>query len=469
VRPSRVWIVPWISPPATAGDPSSARAAIPTSAERIDTFGADGLRPALLQPTHKSTLLGPQRFRAGARRGIVEVAMSQRLSPDPEIESLIRQLNAAAKNVGEPAPAAAMDALEERAVTPVPVAPSRWPLPPRDQAGLEWLGALLRGARARQASDALLVAGLPPVLRVNGRLETIGDRELGPTSSGVLCAALVPADRRAALERGRWAAAVRFLPEDAPDLESLNLPPSLAAFAELTQGLVLVTGPTGCGKSTTMAAILRRILERRRVHVITIEDPVEYELPHGTSVVEHVEIGRDAGSFVEALRSALRQNPDVLLIGEMRDRESIGIAITAAETGHLVLSSLHTGDAPQTIHRILDSYPAEQIDLVRVQLSMSLAGIVSQQLLPRRAAPGRVPAIEVLVATHAVRNLVRQGKIPQLRSQLTLERDSGMLALDLSLARLVRAGLVDAAEARARARVPAELEQLLAHGKDVER
>jgi twitching motility protein PilT len=189
---------------------------------------------------------------------------------------------------------------------------------------------------------------------------------------------------------------------------------------------------------------------------------VEYTHEHdGTSIAEHIEISRDSDSFAGALRSALRQDPDVLLIGEMRDPESISIAITAAETGHLVLSTLHTGDAPQTVHRILDSYPAEQMETVRVQFSISLAGIISQQLLPRKDGAGRVPAVEILVATNAVRNLIRQGKIPQLRSQLALERFAGMLDLDHSLAQLVRDDLVELEVARPRARVPEEFANLI--------
>jgi len=221
---------------------------------------------------------------------------------------------------------------------------------------------------------------------------------------------------------------------------------------------VLVTGPTGCGKSTTLAALLRRILSRRRVHLVTIEDPVEYEHAHEDSLVEHIEIGRDVPSFAHALRSVLRQDPDVVLIGEMRDPESMAIAISAGETGHLVLSTLHTGDAPQTIHRILDSFPANQMEAVRAQLSVSLAGIISQQLLPRIDEPGRVPAVEVLMATPAVRNLIRQGKIEQLRSQITLGRAMGMLELDRALSDLVRRGLVDEREARVRARIPNEFD-----------
>jgi twitching motility protein PilT len=321
---------------------------------------------------------------------------------------------------------------------------------------------------------------------VNGRLVPVSDAALDASESARLCAALVPGSHAAALGEtgaadfvvarkgigrlrcnvhragGGWSAAVRLLPERVPDLESLHLPECLGRFAEMEYGLLLVTGPTGSGKSTTLAALMRRILARRRVHVITIEDPVEYAHPHGESVVEHVEIGRDSPSFASALRSALRQDPDVMLIGEMRDPESIGIAITAAETGHLVLSTLHTGDAPQTLHRILDSYPAGQAEQVRVQLSVSLAGIVSQQLVPRRDGKGRVPAVEVMVATHAVRNLIRQGKIAHLRSQITLEKQAGMLGLDVSLARLAREGLIERGAARARSRVPEEFDHLLA-------
>jgi twitching motility protein PilT len=262
-------------------------------------------------------------------------------------------------------------------------------------------------------------------------------------------------------ERSTWSAAIRLFPRELPEIEKLNLPEGVGRFAEMHHGLVLVTGPTGSGKSTTLAAILKRALARRRVHVITIEDPVEYEHPHGGSVVEHIEIGRDAPTFVKALRAALRQDPDILLVGEMRDRESISIAITAAETGHLVLSTLHTGDAPQTINRILDSYPAGQIEAVRTQLSISLAGIVSQRLLPRKDGAGRVPAVELVFASDAIRNLVRRGKIEQIGTQITLEQNAGMISLDQSLAELVRRGLVDLREARSRARAPNELELLL--------
>ena len=416
------------------------------------------------------------------RDGSVEEA--KRLLPDPDLESLIQKLNVAAKTVEETS-ISEDEATSDAPVFRRPSRESRWSLPMADDEGRERLLQLLADARRAHASDLLIVAGTRPTARVNGRLVGVGSRVLSPDDSAALCAALVPASHAGDLARagtadfvltrkgvgrfrcnvhrarGHWSAAIRLLPERVPDLAALHLPATLERFTEMEYGLVLVTGPTGSGKSTTLAALMRRLLARRRVHVITIEDPVEYAHPHGESVVEHIEIGRDAPSFAAALRSALRQDPDVLLIGEMRDPESISIAITAAETGHLVLSTLHTGDAPQTIHRILDSYPPGQADQVRVQLSISLAGIVSQQLLPRRDGRGRVPAVEVMVATHAVRNLIRQGKIAHLRSQFTLEQHAGMLGLDGSLARLVKERLVDRELARARARVPEEFDYLL--------
>jgi twitching motility protein PilT len=410
--------------------------------------------------------------------------MTKRLLPDPDLEALIQRLNDTAKETPD-----ADESVEAEPAPPSsptgPSAESRFCLPTSTSEGLDWLNRLLEEARRRDASDLLLVVGAAPVVRVHGKLRAIGGETLGPGATGTLCAALVPRARRPGLERdgavdfaigksgvGRfrcnvhrerehWSAAVRLLPDRAPELEALHLPPEVARFAELEHGLVLVTGPTGSGKSTTMASMVRRILARRSVHLITIEDPVEYSHPHGGSVVEHVEIGRDTDTFARALRSALRQDPDVLLIGEMRDAASISIAITAAETGHLVLATLHTGDAPQTIHRILDSYPSSQIETVRVQLSISLAGIISQQLLPNKGGHGRVPAVEVMVATNAVRNLIRQGKVAQLKSQIVLEKAAGMLSLDRSLADLVAADLIDRAEARPRARDVGEFDAFL--------
>jgi twitching motility protein PilT len=406
----------------------------------------------------------------------------KRLHPDPEIEALIHRLNESARQVPEPVEASSPT---EPVVTP-PAAATRFKLPQPSDEERALLARLLGQARSRHASDLLLVTGKPPVVRTDGELHGLGEPALDADAAARLCAALVAASRRQRLEEtgtadfafglegagrfranvhresGHWAAAVRLLPEATPELAALHLPDALGRLCGLRHGLVLVTGPTGSGKSTTLAAMLRRLLELRpRIHLITIEDPVEFPVVHPTAVVEHVEIGRDCLSFPAALRSALRQNPDVLVVGEMRDPESISIAITAAETGHLVLSTLHTTDAPQTVHRILDSYPAAQMETIRAQLAVSLAAVVSQQLLPRADRPGRVPAVEILIATHAVRNLVRQGKISQLRSQLALEKGAGMLSLDASLARLVRRGLVDVEQARHRARVPEELAEML--------
>ena len=411
-----------------------------------------------------------------------------KLLPDPDLEALIQKLNSAAGTAEDGPSIVAEDAAEP----PVP-RPRRselsWSLPEPDDEGRAWLRRLLAGARKRHASDLLLVSGTRPMVRVDGSLVPVENRVLTPGAVALLCAALVPASHRPSAQtsatadfavvhegigrfrcnvhraRGDWSAALRLLPEHVPDLESLHLPPAIERFAELEYGLLIVTGPTGCGKSTTLAALMKRILSRRRVHAITIEDPVEYAHPHGESVVEHIEIGRDAPSFSTALRASLRQDPDVLLIGEMRDPESISIAITAAETGHLVLSTLHTGDGPQTINRILDSYPAGQADQIRVQLSISLAGIVSQQLLPRCDGGGRVPAVEILAATHAVRNLIRRNKIAHIRAQFTLEKQSGMLSLDSSLARLVNKKMVDVESARARARVPEDFDRLVLRGQ----
>src|SRR5258708_1902856 len=208
-------------------------------------------------------------------------------------------------------------------------------------------------------------------------------------------------------QRGTLAAAIRLLPEQVPYLDSLNLPPSLAMLTERRQGLVLLTGPTGCGKTSTLAALVDRINARRRDHIITIEDPIEYQHANRNSLIEQIELGRDTPNFAQALRAVLRQDPDVIMVGEMRDSETMAAALTAAETGHLVLSSLHTNDAAQTVSRVLDTFPSGYQSQMRQQLSLALLAVISQQLVPATNGANRYPAVEILVATPATRNLIR--------------------------------------------------------------
>ncbi len=237
-------------------------------------------------------------------------------------------------------------------------------------------------------------------------------------------------------QRGTLAASIRLLPREVPTVAQLNLPESIASFAKLRQGLVLLTGPTGSGKTSTLAAIVDAINRTRECHVVTIEEPVEYEHKNGLSIIEQIEVGRDTPSFLNSLRSILRQSPDVILVGEMRDPETIATALTASETGHLVLSTLHTNDTSQAISRILDSFPSANQPQIRQQFSLALAAIVAQQLVPSADGNRRYPACEILTGTDAVRNLIRQGQDHQLRSQLSMSRAAGMCTMEQSLADL---------------------------------
>jgi twitching motility protein PilT len=242
-------------------------------------------------------------------------------------------------------------------------------------------------------------------------------------------------------QRGTLAASIRLLPSRIPTLESLRLPASLAKLAERRQGLVLVTGPTGCGKSSTLAAFIDIVNTRRAAHVVTIEDPIEYQHANRSAVIEQIEVGRDTPDFAGTLRSIVRQTPDVILVGEMRDAETIATALTAAETGHLVLSTLHTNDAIQAVSRILDCFPAANQPQIRQQLSLALLAVVAQQLA--LGVDGtRYPAVEIMIATDAVRALVRKGDDHQLRSQISTGRADGMMTMEQSLADLVRAGRI---------------------------
>jgi len=259
---------------------------------------------------------------------------------------------------------------------------------------------------------------------------------------------------------GRAAAAVRALPPRVPRFGSLNLPPTVEALAKLPRGLVLIGGPTGSGKSTTLAALVDEINRTAARHVITIEDPIEYEHTHQASVVEQVEIGIDAIDFPTALRAALRQAPDVLVVGEMRDPETMRIALAAAETGHLVLSTVHTTDAASTVGRIADSFPPERQNTIRQELAMALAAVMTQTLM-QRAGGGLVPAAELLMVGYGARQHIRKNALQHLHQEMTMTRRHGSFTLEESLAQLVKSGAIDRRDALSRAAHVEELEQLL--------
>jgi twitching motility protein PilT len=257
-------------------------------------------------------------------------------------------------------------------------------------------------------------------------------------------------------QRGNVAVALRLIPHEIPSFEWLGLPEQVQSWAGLRRGLVLVTGPTGGGKSTTLASLIDHINQNRRVHIITIEDPIEYVHDHAMSAVDQREVGDDTASFADALRSALREDPDVLLVGEMRDLESIRFALTIAETGHLVFATLHTNDVAQALDRIVDVFPSDQQPQIRVQLANTLSGICYQRLLPKQSG-GMTAAYEVMVANSAVRNLVREGKTNQLRNVLVTGQNDGMQTLEMSLSQLVKDGIVSYEEALAVSLFPKEL------------
>jgi len=324
------------------------------------------------------------------------------------------------------------------------------------------LDKLLSFAASRGASDILLIAGAPAVLRVNGALAAGSGPPLEADDVRSLVLPLLAPPQLEELQkfrsadfsflreglgrfrvnlhhqRGTLAASIRLLPARIPSLDSLHLPPVLAKLAERRQGLVLVTGATGCGKTSTLAALIDIVNSRRQAHVVTIEDPVEYQHVNRSSIIEQMEVGRDTPDFAGTVRSIMRQTPDVILVGEMRDAETMSTVLTAAETGHLVLSTLHTNDAIQAVARILDSFPAANQPQIRQQLSLALAAIIAQQLVPGLDGVSRWPATEILVATDAARALIRKGDDHQLRSQISTGRAEGMMTMEQSLAELVR-------------------------------
>jgi twitching motility protein PilT len=343
-----------------------------------------------------------------------------------------------------------------------------------------WLETLVH----RGGSDLFLVVGLPPAVRVGGQVIRLDEEPLGPdTIEEAILPHLPPQGvqkyrnegstdnslRRADLgrfrinlhrERGRPAVTIRSLPLVAPRLSELLLPANILGLTRIPYGLVLVGGPTGSGKTTTLAALVNEINRRDAKHVITIEDPIEYEHLHQKCIIEQIEIGIDAPDFPTALRSALRQAPDVIVVGEMRDPETMRIALTAGETGHLVFSTLHTGDIASTISRIADSFPPERQGTIRQELSMSVAAVMTQILVPRIGG-GRVPATELLMVGYGARQHVRKNALQHLHQEITITRPHGSFTFEESLATLVRQGLVTAEEARGRTIHPEELDLLL--------
>ncbi len=325
---------------------------------------------------------------------------------------------------------------------------------------------LLETVIKKDASDLHLVVGQPPMYRVDGDLTAIpGEDILTLEAAQVLIFDLLTSEQKelilvnkeldfsfglgdvarfrvnAYYQKGYLSASLRLIPSNIKTIEELQLPKSLHNFAKMRQGFVLVTGPTGHGKSTTLASIINEINLDNPMHILTIEDPIEYVYPRGRALVSQRELHLDTHSWDIALRSALREDPNVVLVGEMRDYETIAAALTIAETGHLVFATLHTNSASQTIDRIVDVFPENQQEQVRIQLSNTLAGIVSQRLMPAMGG-GRVPAVEILIGTPAIRNLIREGKTHQIDSALQTSSEQGMVTLDASLATLIKAGRI---------------------------
>jgi len=348
------------------------------------------------------------------------------------------------------------------------------------------MAELLRLTFERDASDLHIAVGRPPVLRIDGRIVDIDAPALSPSESRRLIYGLLTDSQKQKLEerkeldfsltisqlsrfrvnvhfqRGTVAAAFRLIPTEIRNFRELGLP--VAVFEKLSRrpaGCVLLTGPTGSGKSTTLAAMIDLINDERECHIITIEDPIEYLHSHKKALIEQREINEDSLSFQNALKYVLRQDPDVILVGEMRDLETTAAAITAAETGHLVFSTLHTVDVTQTVDRIIDIFPSHQREQIRTQLAGVLEGIVSQRLIPSANGAGRVLAVEVMVANDAVRNLIREGKTHQLHTQIEAGRQWGMQTMDRALVDLCRAGKIERDHAIANARKPDEVRRLL--------
>lgn len=347
------------------------------------------------------------------------------------------------------------------------------------------LTELLTLTRSKSASDLHLTVGTPPAIRIHGDVVRLGTEPLDRKSLRAMIYEILTEDQKATfdaeheidfsidlegvarfrvnayLTRRGEAAAFRLIPSEIPSLEQLHLPSQIKQLTKLERGLVLVTGPTGSGKSTTLAGLIDIINRERQAHVITLEDPIEYVHQHLSSIVNQREVGRHTLSFASALRSALREDPDVILVGEMRDLETIQQALTAAETGHLVFSTLHTASAGRTLDRIVDVFPAHQQEQVRIQLAESIEAVLGQTLITSVDKQSRVAAMEVMFATPAIRNLIRENKAYQIPTSIQLANNQGMQSLDQSLMLLVREGAISLDAARQKAYNRKDFDQLM--------
>ncbi len=338
----------------------------------------------------------------------------------------------------------------------------------------------------RNASDLHICTNSPPVIREDGALKRLNYEEFNAQELQRMMYDIITDEninkfettleldfsyalpRRARFrvnlyrDRGACAAAFRLIPQKIPTTEQLNLPTILNRLCEKPRGLILVTGPTGSGKSTSLAAMINHINTNFAHHIITIEDPIEYLHTHKQSLINQRELGGDTRSFLNALRASLREDPDVLLVGEMRDMETISLAITAAETGHLVFATLHTNNAAESVDRMIDVFPPGQQEQIRVQLSNNLVAIIAQQLLPRAGSTGRVPANEVMIASSAIRNLIREAKSHQITSMIQTSANVGMITMDQCLRDLYLKGFITMEDAMSRCQNPDELRKMMA-------
>ena len=339
-----------------------------------------------------------------------------------------------------------------------------------------------------KGSDLHMTVGVPPIIRVDGHLQPapyermtgqdiqrmsydiLSDEQIQRFESNLELDFSYQVPRLARFrvnlfkERGNLAAALRVIPSKVPTMDDMGLPGVLKELANKPRGLVLVTGPTGSGKSTTLASMINEINSTRSEHILTIEDPIEFVHPHKYSVVAQRELGMDTKSFAAALKSALREDPDVILVGEMRDLDTMQLAVTAAETGHLVFATLHTNSAAQTVDRIVDVFPPGQQEQIRIQLSNNLEGVVTQQLLRRANQPGRVCAMEIMLASSAIRNLIREGKSHQINSMIQISTNQGMQTMDQCLRDLYAKGMITYDDAITRAMQPEELKKMISGG-----